>query len=215
VSLVPWISNLYGDVTVAGAKIIWCHTTPSALAVGSSQYTMMQGLIVLLLLALVSSLSVRRPLRRLDSWHRAVLPPRSDNNRQTTVLFSSRDEEIAKLEAQLRQLRENEEAPDGSTKEDDKLSIAEFEAAKRRLEMVKGKDMLLTEHALLSGGLLDNESKGGNLFGIVGAVVAVVFLLLFSQVPIGQENLARYSATGSSNVKSIDLGDLNPDSRRI
>jgi hypothetical protein len=133
-------------------------------------------------------------------------------------LYGTRDDEIAELEAQLRQLRESEkDTTNASTSEgdDDKLTVQEFEVAKRRLEKMKGKDMLLTEQYLISGGLVDKESQGSNLLGIVGAVVAIVFVLLFSQVPIGQEDLARYSATGSSNLKSIDLGDLNPDAKRI
>lgn len=127
---------------------------------------------------------------------------------ETARLFASKEEEIANLEAQIRQLREDEE--NGT----DKMSVKDFDVAKRRLETMKGKDMLLTEEYLISGGIVGTESKGFNVFGIVGAVVAAVILFAFAQVPVGQENLARYSATGSSVVKSIDLGDLNPDAKR-
>lgn len=133
-------------------------------------------------------------------------------------LLGTRDDEIAKLEAQLRQLRESEkDTTNASTGEgyDDTLTVEEFEVAKRRLEKMKGKDMLLTEQYLISGGLIDKESQGSNVLGIVGVVVVIVFILVFSQVPVGQEDLARYSATGSSTLKSIDLGDLNPDAKRI
>mmetsp|Transcript_9648 Transcript_9648/g.13495 ORF Transcript_9648/g.13495 Transcript_9648/m.13495 type:complete len:86 (+) Transcript_9648:416-673(+) len=56
----------------------------------------------------------------------------------------------------------------------------------------------------------DNEgSAGGILTTLIGALVAIVFLVGFSQVPIGQEDYSRYSvAPGAGN--KIDLGDLNP-----
>ena len=56
------------------------------------------------------------------------------------------------------------------------------------------------------------DVSGGNVvFQAVGAVAGLVLLLAFAQIPVGQEGLAQYSATGSSNVKTIDLGDLNAE----
>lgn len=132
-----------------------------------------------------------------------------------TLMFGTKDEEIAKLEAQLRQLQNDDEPADKPNEMvEDRLSVEDFEVARRRLEKMKGKEMILSERelqGLINGG---NEAAGkpsGGILGVAGVVAVVVGLLVFAQVPIGQENLARYSATGSSNVKSIYLGDLNPD----
>jgi hypothetical protein len=137
-----------------------------------------------------------------------------------TSRFGSREEEIAKLEDQLRQLREGAAIveEEGSAKSDmeDQMTLKEFDAARRKLEKMKGKDMLLSEEELISGGIVDgstNDNSSG-LLGVVGVVAALAGLLLFAQIPVGQDELARYSATGSSTIKSIDLGDLNPDTNR-
>lgn len=153
-------------------------------------------------------------------------PTLQKRRRKASRLYSStRDEEIAKLEAQLRQLRESEtsesneeESPTEATKldPDDVRTLQEFAEARRRLEKVKGKDMLLTEQELIKGGLMDGSSSSSNIFGgavpaVAVAIAAFVGLIAFAQIPIGQDDLARYSATGSSTLKTIDLGDLNPD----
>lgn len=155
--------------------------------------------------------------------HRHPNVPTTPKRRRKTIhLFSStRDEEIAKLEAQLRQLRESEtsvgsedDTSAATLDPDDVRTLKAFADARRRLEKVKGKDMLLTEQELIKGGLLDdssNNSFGGAVPAIAVVVAAFVGIIAFAQIPIGQEDLARYSATGSSTLKSIDLGDLNPD----
>jgi hypothetical protein len=156
--------------------------------------------------------------------------PKRRRNTCHIIYSTSRDEEIAKLEAQLRQLRESESIPANdednvaaaATKAttldpDDVRTLKEFAEARRRLEKVKGKDMLLTEQELIKGGLMDDSSNsnfGGPVPAIAVAIAALVGLIAFAQIPIGQEDLARYSATGSSTLKTIDLGDLNPDVSR-
>lgn len=138
----------------------------------------------------------------------------------TSARFGSREEEIAKLEDQLRLLREGdsivEEERTAKNDMEDQMALKEFDAARRRLETMKGKDMLLSEQELISGGIVDGSTNKNShgILGIVGAVAALVGLLLFAQVPVGQDQLARYSATGSATIKSIDLGDLNPDVNR-
>lgn len=134
---------------------------------------------------------------------------------RVSSLASSRDEEIAKLEEQLRKLKEEE-----SSKPDESEALTQEEkkyvANERVLEGVKGKDMLLSERELVDAGLLEEENTGGVGFGnIVAVVAAVVLLLVFAQIPVGQEDLSRYSATGSAGTTSIDLGDLNPDRKAI
>jgi hypothetical protein len=132
----------------------------------------------------------------------------------TTVMFAtSREEEIAALEAQLRKLREEEDAKEI---QDDSIKDIKVEEAvvSRKLEKMKGKVMLLSETDILgeSGSENDASVRGSlNLASVLGVVLGVVLLIAFAQVPVGQEDLQRYSASGSRNVQTIDLGDLNPD----
>jgi cell division protein FtsB len=131
----------------------------------------------------------------------------------SSQLHSNRQEDIAKLEAKLRELRDSEVATastDTSLNDEEKAYIADDAV----LETVKGKDMILSEQDLIDTKLIDGDTSGGGL-GLVSTILAVVgtaaFLFFFAQVPLGQEDLSRYSATGSSGVTSIDLGDINPD----
>jgi len=148
-----------------------------------------------------------------------------------------REEEIARLQEQILRLRE-EEGVDSSAKTDSTVSAATTATAgtsereeeeeesladawraavgeRKKLENLKSEKrvMLLSEGDLIEGGILENDSNelSGILPAALGAVVAVVFLLLFAQVPVGQEGYQKYSApTGPTTVKTIDLGDLNP-----
>lgn len=138
-------------------------------------------------------------------WRRATTSTPSQIS-----LHGSREEEIARLEETLRKLREEEGL---SSEKDDVTMTVEEQKISRRLEMVKGKDMLLSESELIGDGIVENaggESSNG-LLSVAAAVVGLVLLVAFSQVPVGQESLSQYSATGSSTLKTIDLGDLNAD----
>jgi hypothetical protein len=149
------------------------------------------------------------------------------------VLLSSRNDEIAQLEEQLRQLKREQDMADmnmrvtSTANDDDTMATtttmrSTTEDDKKRFnEVLKGKDMILSEQELIQGGIvsdpiLDSSSNNNNMGLIVGAMAAVVLLgglFSFSQIPIGSESLSQYSATGSSTTafKQIDLGDLNPD----
>lgn len=139
----------------------------------------------------------------------------------TLIYASSKEEEIARLEEEIRRLREQEPSSSfgeetAATRTAELLLAQEAAEKKKRLNAeVKGKDMLLTEGALIQENLLDNEeesSTAGMLPAILGAVVAVCVLALVSQVPLGQEDFSRYSApTGPTVSTKIDLGDINPD----
>lgn len=128
----------------------------------------------------------------------------------------SRDEEIALLEEQLRKLRQEENTQQPSQDTDLESMSEEEQKISQRLEKMKGKDMLLSERELIGGGILDNDTdgaheQGNSVLKIVGALVGISLLVAVAQIPVGQESLSQYSATGSSAVKTIDLGDLNPD----
>lgn len=49
---------------------------------------------------------------------------------------------------------------------------------------------------------------GGILITLAGVLAVAVGLAVFSQVPVGQEDLSRYSAI-KAPTEQIDLGDLN------
>jgi hypothetical protein len=135
-------------------------------------------------------------------------------------LAAANDEEIARLEEEIRKLRE--EAPDESMGEVE-ASEAAFAAAraiadkKRLLAQVRGKDMLLTEGALIQENILENESSSST-FGLMPALLGAALaagVIAFSQVPVGQDSLSRYSVQAGPTVSTkIDLGDINPDRPR-
>lgn len=197
------------------------------------------GLVALILLAgrimaFVSPALIRKNKGINTFW---PTPPSSSNHRrhQVLLLFSSREEEIAKLEEQLRKLKEGQ--PETVHQEDagdvnGKLPAAPSAAAAapavgvvvdpRSLEKVQGKDMILSEQALLEGNILDGDDEstsgggGGVVQTVLTAVAAIAVLGVFSQIPIGQDELSKYSASPSaaSASRTIDLGDLNTEAPR-
>ena len=109
----------------------------------------------------------------------------------TSSLASSREEEIAKLEEQLRKLKEEETNSSSTVGTQINGEINDVE--KRLLEKVQGKDMILSEQDLYDGNIAEDQSTEGNVVqNVLVALVTVVFLGLFSQIPIGQEDLSKY-----------------------
>lgn len=161
----------------------------------------------------------------------AVTETLDRRQRHTTALSSSNDEEIAALEEKLRQLKENGGAVSAqSTAEVESPSADKPEMAKEPFEekrfkisddstnvMVTGEEPSRSVQEpyeeLLSEQWKSRENKGGiDLSDILvkgaSAVAILIGLVAFSQVPIGQEDLDKYSTAKPS--MSIDLGDLNP-----
>jgi hypothetical protein len=111
--------------------------------------------------------------------------------------------EIAALEERLRKLKEQggkimpaiiadpeEDLPEGES--EDSVMFSE--------RWKEAKDGYLTKQK--------ESSKEG--IGKVGLVLGFIVLLgVFSQVPIGEENLLKYQAVKGDSSR-IDLGDLNP-----
>jgi hypothetical protein len=91
-----------------------------------------------------------------------------------------------------------------------------FAADQRTLERVRGKDMLLSEQELIEAQIMEKQDDSdGNIVPKVAAALGLaVALLLFAQIPVGQEDYQKYSVSGSSTVRTIDLGDLNRDVSR-
>jgi hypothetical protein len=121
-------------------------------------------------------------------------------NDDTNNVYNEEDE-IKKLEERIRKLKQEQakgQKVDG-----------------RKLEWAEGtRDTFFNEGYLLNENLVDS-STSNTVPTILGAVVVGIVLAFFSQVPIGNEDLARYSVAPQTTQASIviDLGDLNPDKR--
>lgn len=131
-----------------------------------------------------------------------VLPGILPHPRASTWrLAASKKDEIRELEEKLQKLKEEAKVEEGSG----------FGQA--------GQDVKLNEEAIYTELLTeqwkesDPEQKGevsikqtaGTVLAALGLVVA---LGLFAQVPVGQEDLSRFSAINAPTTQ-IDLGDLN------
>lgn len=139
--------------------------------------------------------------------------PTQTRSMSVRLAAGNREEEIAKLEEQLRRLKEEGNTATETSTEELNGEINAVE--KRLLEKVQGKDMILSEKALYDGNIVEDQSTEGSVVSnLLTAVAALVLLALFSQIPIGQEDLSKYSAQPASTSRTIDLGDLNTDAPR-
>ena len=141
----------------------------------------------------------------------------SSHGGRRLTLASSREEEIAKLEEQLRKLKEEsaEEpvaadmslaAEEGEATESVALTSDDYVGRGPAKRPVQPMEEMMSEAWKAQD---DNSaSEGGGITGILAAIALVVFLGFFSQIPVGQEDLTKYQAIKTST--SIDLGDINP-----
>lgn len=133
---------------------------------------------------------------RSDAFTSALPPCRKHNN--VVSLASSNDEEIARLEEKLRQLRETDE------KQEEPMSNAVGVAVPNRLEEPF---VEMLSESWREADPAENGESAGILAPLVGGILAIVMIAAFSQVPIGQEDYTKYSAVKTST--EVDLGDLN------
>jgi hypothetical protein len=134
-----------------------------------------------------------------------IRPSSLASRRQGTALFNQNEEEIAKLEEQLKNLRNEKVVVE------DKPAEASA-AASPEDEEEGGMEMFLTEQWKEEKGkraAKKEESNRSGLIAILGVVGVVVAVAIFSQIPIGQEDLSKYSVGSNPSSKMIDLGDLN------
>ena len=158
--------------------------------------------------------------------------PRSPRTR-ILVKATSKEDEIAALEEQLRLLKQNDatteptSASSSSSQEPESKSVEEKEETDERswkvpernpddtiavrkvpiASMSNPMDEMLSEQWKVS----NFKSSGGNggvgggvMKNVIGAVVLLVGVVAFSQIPVGQENLDKYSTAKPSTT--IDLG---------
>ena len=119
-----------------------------------------------------------------------------------SALFDSKEEEIAKLEEQLKKLKEEQA---------EESAIPEIEPnvnGKQEPEEEVPIELFLSERWKEEEATSSGEGGGGGLTGILGVIGLALFFALFSQVPIGQEDLSKYSAI-KAPTEQIDFGDLN------
>lgn len=130
----------------------------------------------------------------------APSPSTRTGNLHPWILQSSNDDEIAKLEAQLQKLKESK------AEEESQVVVAQDG------EMADEGEEEVPIEMFLSEGWKEQEaaedSGGGGLTGILGVIALVIGIAVFSQIPIGQEDLSKYSAI-KAPTEQIDLGDLN------
>ena len=88
-----------------------------------------------------------------------------------------------------------------------------LEEAEEELEDIKI-GMFLSE-GWKEGDKVEEDSSGGIIGNVLKAVGVVVALIVFSQIPVGTEDLSKYSVPiksaleNSAKVTSVDLGDVN------
>lgn len=156
----------------------------------------------------------------------SMIPPQQQQkSRQqfSSLLFYSREEEIAKLEEQLKKLKEEEEQGQGQILEqssmDESSSVTTTTTtttsssdyvgrgpAKRPVEPMQE---MMTEQWKASSSELASDEGNNLVVNILIGIAFIVILGIFSQIPIGQEDLSKYSAVKNAST-GIDLGDLNP-----
>ena len=127
---------------------------------------------------------------------------------------NSDDDEIAELEAKLRQLKEekqkelltktsDDEPADTPTSNPINTGITNYDSDTPLNEMLSES---WKESDSVSGG---SDEEGGSIVpALLSGVALILGFILFSQIPVGQEAYDKYS-TAKPNT-SIDLGDKAP-----
>jgi len=151
----------------------------------------------------------------------------SDDNKDEEISKLEQELKIARLEAELQKLKEEKASDDASqpkpkpivTIEEKESPIEEEDEEMIPLEDAS-MDMFLSEGWKEARSGYDPKNTAtvtrkteeqNSIFGLVAKVVgAIVALVVFSQIPVGQEDLSKYSTIKSAPVKTtIDLGDMN------
>lgn len=120
----------------------------------------------------------------------------------TELCSSKKENEIAALEAKLRQLKEE------SSKEEEFTSAPMDNRNGRVMDPMT--EMLTEQWKEGDPEQSDQGGVGSTMVAVVAAIGLAVVLGFLAQVPVGQEELSKYSSIKSGAVtQSIDLGDLN------
>lgn len=148
----------------------------------------------------VRSYSIASGPRRRPPPTTTCLQRLSSQQSSWRLALSSKEDEIRELEEKLQKLKQ--------------------EAVEEESAVVEEEIVNLNEQAVYTELLTEQwkedeagEAGEGGFLKSVGVALATIGLLvglaLFSQVPIGQEDLSRYSTPNRAPSTQIDLGDLN------
>merc|ERR1712174_145626 len=123
-----------------------------------------------------------------------------------TVLFGDKEKEIAELEEQLAQLKADssvdvEASTDSSTEKKGGVTLPpeitepvdEFDMNAYRKRVANVKEQPPAEFLTEAWKESEDSEMGGVIKNLALGIGAIVFLVAFSQVPIGDEGLMRYS----------------------
>ena len=135
------------------------------------------------------------------------------NIKSTRINSTNKDDEIAELEAKLKQLKEEKEAAADSEVATTLTGINGESSAVATTELTNEDDAQPLDE-MLSEAWKESENgveEGGSIIpSLIGGLVLLVSFVALSQIPVGQEGLDKYSTAKPST--SIDLGDKNPAS---
>lgn len=124
---------------------------------------------------------------------------------------TNKDDEIAELEAKLRQLKEEKDTTDSAVATTSSTSTASEINGDTPVATITD-DAPLDEMLSEAWKESDSAEKGGSIIpSLIGGLVLLIAFVALSQVPVGQEGLDKYSTPKPST--SIDLGDKNPSAR--
>lgn len=128
-----------------------------------------------------------------------------------THLYSSPEDkqaEIEALEAKLRELKGETVVSNEILNNGDDEQLAEEEEPEWEILKTQSNDSVMLSERWKEADPSYNAVEGGMLKNVAIALGVVVFLGIFSQIPIGNEDLQKYQDYKGS-ASRIDLGDLN------
>lgn len=178
----------------------------SASPFGTSIFRLVASLTILLALSWSSTPAFSFVLNNHPHTpHISFIRSSSSNSSSRIKLGNTKDDEIAELEAKLKQLKEQKEE---ALKEQQQALDDVNNSNNNALDQVPLNEMLSESWKEREM----EESGGGSIISsLVTGLALVVAFVLFSQIPIGQEGYEKYSTAKPSTT--IDLGDKNPVSR--
>ena len=132
----------------------------------------------------------------------------------TTEGAENNEEKIAQLEAELRKLKGEQEAAAAAVEETTFAEPEEEMLDEATMDMFLSEGWKQAKEGYdpnNTATMARQNEEEGSIVGLVAKVVGgIVALVFFAQIPVGQEDLSKYSAnTAGATKTTIDLGDVN------